>query len=88
MEGALLRLRPIMMTVITVIVGLVPIMYGTGTGSEVMQRIAAPMVGGMITATILTLIVIPAIFYIWMEWSEKCQSEAEAALLETQGEKL
>jgi Cu(I)/Ag(I) efflux system membrane protein CusA/SilA len=88
MDGALLRLRPIMMTVITVIVGLVPIMYGTGTGSEVMQRIAAPMIGGMITATILTLIVIPAIFYIWMEWNEKRQSEAEAALLETQGEKL
>ncbi|UTW54659.1 efflux RND transporter permease subunit [Kordiimonas sp. SCSIO 12610] len=69
MDGALLRLRPIMMTVITVIVGLIPIMYGTGTGSEVMQRIAAPMVGGMITATVLTLIVIPAVFYLWMDKS-------------------
>jgi Cu(I)/Ag(I) efflux system membrane protein CusA/SilA len=71
MEGALLRLRPIMMTVITVIVGLIPIMYGTGTGSEVMQRIAAPMVGGMITATVLTLIVIPAVFYLWMDLQAK-----------------
>ncbi|NVJ97317.1 MAG: efflux RND transporter permease subunit [Alphaproteobacteria bacterium] len=63
-KGALLRLRPIMMTTVTVIVGLVPIMYGTGTGSEVMQRIAAPMVGGMVTALVLTLIVIPAAFFL------------------------
>ncbi|WP_286828961.1 MULTISPECIES: efflux RND transporter permease subunit [Kordiimonas] len=63
-EGALKRLRPIMMTTITVIVGLVPIMYGTGTGSEVMRRIAAPMVGGMVTALMLTLIVIPAAFFL------------------------
>lgn len=88
MDGALLRLRPIMMTVITVIVGLIPIMYGTGTGSEVMQRIAAPMVGGMVTATILTLIVIPAIFYLWMSWSERRQLMREAKLLETQGETI
>ncbi|WP_417465486.1 efflux RND transporter permease subunit [Kordiimonas sp.] len=65
MDGALLRLRPIMMTVITVIAGLVPIMTGEGTGSEVMRRIAAPMVGGMVTATILSLIAIPVIFYLW-----------------------
>ncbi len=63
-EGALRRLRPIMMTTLTVIIGLVPIMYGTGTGSEVMRRIAAPMVGGMVTALMLTLIVIPAAFYL------------------------
>ncbi len=88
MDGALLRLRPIMMTVITVIAGLIPIMYGTGTGSEVMQRIAAPMVGGMVTATILTLIVIPAIFYLWMNWSERRQLMQEAKLLETQGETI
>ena len=64
-EGALMRVRPIMMTVITVIVGLLPIMLGDGTGSEIMRRIAAPMVGGMVSATILTLIVIPALFLIW-----------------------
>jgi Cu(I)/Ag(I) efflux system membrane protein CusA/SilA len=63
-EGALLRLRPKLMTVITVIVGLLPIMWGTGTGSEVMQRIAAPMVGGMVTATVLTLVIIPSLYLI------------------------
>ncbi len=61
-EGALLRVRPIMMTVSATIVGLLPIMLGSGTGSEVMRRIAAPMVGGMVSATILTLVVLPAIF--------------------------
>ncbi len=64
-EGALLRLRPKVMTVATIFAGLIPIMYGTGTGSEVMQRIAAPMIGGMATTTLLTLFVIPAIFVIW-----------------------
>jgi Cu(I)/Ag(I) efflux system membrane protein CusA/SilA len=64
-DGALLRVRPIMMTVAAIIVGLLPIMLGGGTGSEVMRRIAAPMVGGMISATVLTLVVIPAVFLIW-----------------------
>ncbi|MDQ7078754.1 MAG: efflux RND transporter permease subunit [Robiginitomaculum sp.] len=64
-EGALMRVRPIMMTVAVVIAGLLPIMMGTGTGSEVMRRIAAPMVGGMVSATILTLLLIPAVFLIW-----------------------
>lgn len=64
-EGALLRVRPKAMTVTAIIAGLLPIMIGTGTGSEVMQRIAAPMVGGMISATFLTLIVIPSVYYIW-----------------------
>jgi Cu(I)/Ag(I) efflux system membrane protein CusA/SilA len=64
-EGALLRVRPKVMTVATIFAGLIPIMYGTGTGSEIMQRIAAPMVGGMATATLLTLFVIPSIFVIW-----------------------
>ena len=61
-EGALMRVRPIMMTVAAVIGGLLPIMWGGGTGSEVMRRIAAPMVGGMASVTILALIVIPAIY--------------------------
>ena len=64
-DGALMRLRPKLMTVMTIIAGLLPIMVGTGTGSEVMQRIAAPMVGGMITSTVLILLVIPAIFLLW-----------------------
>jgi Cu(I)/Ag(I) efflux system membrane protein CusA/SilA len=61
-EGALLRLRPKLMTVLTIIAGLLPIMLGTGTGSEVMRRIAAPMVGGMVTATLLTLVLLPALY--------------------------
>jgi Cu(I)/Ag(I) efflux system membrane protein CusA/SilA len=66
-DGAVLRVRPIMMTVAAIIAGLLPIMLGSGTGSEVMRRIAAPMVGGMVSATILTLIVIPALFLLWRE---------------------
>ncbi len=66
-EGALMRVRPIMMTVAAIIAGLLPIMLGGGTGSEVMRRIAAPMVGGMASATILTLIVIPAVFLVWKQ---------------------
>ncbi len=64
-DGALLRVRPIMMTVAAIIAGLLPIMFGGGTGSEVMRRIAAPMVGGMVSATVLTLVVIPAVFLLW-----------------------
>ena len=64
-DGAVMRVRPIMMTVAAIIAGLLPIMFGGGTGSEVMRRIAAPMVGGMVSATILTLIVIPALFLLW-----------------------
>ena len=67
-EGALLRVRPKMMTVSTIIVGLLPIMLGHGTGSEVMRRIAAPMVGGMVSATLLTLVVIPAAYLLWKRW--------------------
>jgi len=66
-EGALLRVRPIMMTVAAIIAGLLPIMLGGGTGSEVMRRIAAPMVGGMVSATLLTLVVIPAVFLLWKQ---------------------
>jgi Cu(I)/Ag(I) efflux system membrane protein CusA/SilA len=62
MEGAVERVRPKMMTVVAIMAGLLPIMWGSGTGSEVMSRIAAPMVGGMISSTILTLGVIPALY--------------------------
>ena len=64
-HGAVERVRPKLMTVTTTIMGLLPIMWGHGTGSQVMKRIAAPMVGGLITSTILTLVVIPAIYFIW-----------------------
>ncbi len=64
-EGAVERVRPKMMTVTAIMAGLLPIMWGHGTGSQVMKRIAAPMVGGMITSTILTLVVIPSIYYLW-----------------------
>ncbi|MBD0787289.1 efflux RND transporter permease subunit [Vibrio sp. Y2-5] len=70
-EGAGLRVRPVMMTVITVIIGLIPIMYGHGTGSQIMQRIAAPMIGGMASALLLTLLVIPAIFKLWKQRETK-----------------
>ncbi len=62
MHGAGLRVRPVMMTVATIIIGLLPILYGDGTGSEVMSRIAAPMVGGMLSAVLLSLIVLPALY--------------------------
>ncbi len=64
-EGALLRLRPKLMTVITIMLGLMPIMWGDGAGSEVMRPIAAPMIGGMVSATLLTLVVIPAAVLLW-----------------------
>jgi Cu(I)/Ag(I) efflux system membrane protein CusA/SilA len=69
MQGAVMRVRPLIMTVMAIIAGLLPIMWSTGTGSEVMRRIAAPMVGGMVSATVLTLVVIPAIYAVVKEWS-------------------
>ena len=65
LEGAGLRVRPVMMTVATIVIGLLPVLYGTGTGSEVMSRIAAPMVGGMFSAIVLTLLVLPAVYLLW-----------------------
>jgi Cu(I)/Ag(I) efflux system membrane protein CusA/SilA len=70
-EGAALRVRPKMMTVVAIMAGLMPIMWSHGTGSEVMKRIAAPMIGGMVSATILTLIVVPAIYGLWRGWKLK-----------------
>ena len=72
-DGALLRLRPKLMTVITIIVGLLPIMWGSGTGAAVMRRIAAPMVGGMVSATVLTLVIIPSLYLLLNGW--KLQDE-------------
>ncbi|MAZ90250.1 MAG: CusA/CzcA family heavy metal efflux RND transporter [Cellvibrionaceae bacterium] len=65
LNGAGMRVRPVMMTAAAIIAGLLPILYGTGTGSEVMSRIAAPMVGGMVSAVVLTLLVVPAIYFLW-----------------------
>jgi Cu(I)/Ag(I) efflux system membrane protein CusA/SilA len=65
MYGAVKRIRPKVMTVSVILAGLIPIMFSHGTGADVMKRIAAPMVGGVITSTILELIIYPAIYMIW-----------------------
>ena len=65
MEGAVERVRPKLMTVATTLLGLLPVMWGTESGSEVMKRIAAPMVGGLVSSTILTLVIIPVVYDIW-----------------------
>lgn len=67
MQGAVQRVRPKAMTVLTIIAGLLPIMLSEGTGSEVMQRIAAPMIGGMIVAPLLSLLVIPAVYWLYLK---------------------
>jgi Cu(I)/Ag(I) efflux system membrane protein CusA/SilA len=68
MRGAVERVRPKMMTVVAIMAGLLPIMWSTGAGSEVMQRIAVPMIGGMVSSTVLTLIVIPAVYALIKGW--------------------
>ncbi len=75
-EGALERLRPVVMTVTAITAGLAPILWSAGTGADVMKRIASPMVGGMISATILTLVVIPAIYLLWRSWQVRRRPEA------------
>ena len=79
-HGAVERVRPKMMTVTAIIAGLLPILYGHGAGADVMKRIAAPMVGGMISSTILTLVVIPAIYSLWKEWEVKRMGRHSDAL--------
>jgi Cu(I)/Ag(I) efflux system membrane protein CusA/SilA len=69
MVGAVERVRPKMMTVAAIMAGLIPILWSTGTGSEIMQRIAVPMIGGMVSSTALTLLVIPAIYVLVHGWS-------------------
>mgnify|MGYP000409800358 CR=1 FL=1 len=66
--GAVERVRPKMMTVTAIIAGLLPILWSHGAGADVMKRIAAPMVGGMVSSTVLTLLVIPAVYSLWREW--------------------
>ncbi len=71
MFGAVKRIRPKMMTVCVILAGLIPIMFSSGAGSDIMKRIAAPMIGGVITSTILELIIYPAIYMIWRSRSLK-----------------
>jgi Cu(I)/Ag(I) efflux system membrane protein CusA/SilA len=77
-EGAVMRVRPKLMTAISTMGGLLPIMWSQGTGAEVMKRIAAPMVGGMVSATVLTLVVVPAIYGIWKGWRLPDEDRAPA----------
>jgi Cu(I)/Ag(I) efflux system membrane protein CusA/SilA len=81
-QGAALRVRPIAMTVTAIVGGLLPIFWGHGAGATVMRRIAAPMVGGMISATLLTLLVIPAIYSLWQEAILRADARATAPNLE------
>ncbi|KAB2943612.1 MAG: efflux RND transporter permease subunit [Hyphomicrobium sp.] len=89
MEGAVERVRPKMMTVVAIIAGLLPILWSTGTGSEVMQRIAVPMIGGMVSSTLLTLIVIPAIYGLIKGWRlPRVGREGEAQCNESSREEV
>jgi len=71
MEGTVMRVRPKLMTVGTTMLGLVPLLWATGTGADVMKRIAAPMVGGLISSTFLTLEIIPVVYTYWRLWQIK-----------------
>jgi Cu(I)/Ag(I) efflux system membrane protein CusA/SilA len=82
-EGAVERVRPKMMTVTAIIAGLLPILWSGGAGASVMKRIAAPMVGGMVTSAVLTLVVIPAVYALWREWALARQIETTPATLAT-----
>ncbi|MFH2060258.1 MAG: efflux RND transporter permease subunit [Pseudomonadota bacterium] len=74
-EGAVDRVRPKIMTVATTLIGLLPVMYGSGAGSQIMKRIAAPMVGGLISSTIMTLVIIPVIYFLWKSWEIKSKTK-------------
>jgi Cu(I)/Ag(I) efflux system membrane protein CusA/SilA len=76
-EGAVRRVRPKMMTASAILAGLLPIMWATGTGADVMKRIAAPMVGGVVTSVLLELMVYPVIYYLWRSRDLKQQNPAE-----------
>ena len=88
MEGSAERVRPILMTTGTTMIGLLPIMFGTETGTRVMKRIAAPMVGGLVSSTLLTLIVLPVIYLLWKRFSLRSEfSATEAAESEARAQK-
>jgi Cu(I)/Ag(I) efflux system membrane protein CusA/SilA len=82
-EGAVERVRPKMMTVVAIIAGLLPILWSAGTGASVMKRIAAPMVGGMVSSAALTLVVIPAVYALWREWELGREPEGTPSALST-----
>jgi Cu(I)/Ag(I) efflux system membrane protein CusA/SilA len=77
-HGAVNRVRPKMMTALSTMAGLLPIMWGHGTGSDVMKRIATPMVGGMVSSVLVILVVYPAIYYIWKGWNLRENTKATA----------
>jgi Cu(I)/Ag(I) efflux system membrane protein CusA/SilA len=77
MEGGAERVRPLIMTVTAIIAGLLPILWGGGAGASVMKRIAAPMVGGMVSSTILTLLVIPTVYSLWRQREVVTEDESE-----------
>lgn len=77
MEGAVKRIRPKIMTVSVILAGLVPILFSHGTGADIMKRIAAPMVGGVVTSTILELLIYPAIFILWKGYRLPKRSEIQ-----------
>ena len=83
MEGAVLRVRPKAMTVAVIVAGLIPIFLAEGTGSEVMSRIAAPMIGGMITAPLLSLFVLPVVYYLWKRREIREEPVQEVVMSET-----
>ncbi len=85
MEGAVQRVRPKLMTVFAILMGLLPIMWSSGTGSDVMKRIAAPMVGGIVTSSLLSLLIYPAIYVLWKWWAEVRQASAGDAARVTAG---
>jgi len=74
------------MTVTAIIAGLLPIMFGGGTGAEVMRRIAAPMVGGMLSATVLALLVVPAVYYLWQRQALRQATESGARMTDDHGQ--
>jgi Cu(I)/Ag(I) efflux system membrane protein CusA/SilA len=77
LEGAVQRVRPITMTFLAILMGLLPIMWSSGTGADVMKRIAAPMVGGIVTTALLALLIYPAIYVLWKWWAEVRHASAE-----------
>ena len=85
MSGAVERVRPKMMTVCAIMAGLLPILWSHGTGAEVMQRIAVPMIGGMVSSTVLTLVVIPAIYAVVKGFSIRAPVAAAPAGVPAQG---
>ena len=85
MAGGGERVRPKIMTVTAIIAGLLPILWGGGAGASVMKRIAAPMVGGMVSSALLTLLVIPAIYSLWKEREARGQTGAAAEQVVVQG---